>query len=258
MIKLQRHANYILPFCLLFLVVGCSLFKSAKEEPKDFNAEESLNESNRLINERYYDDAIVMLAEVISKDASRKYATVAKIRVADTYFLQELYEEAAVEYGSFLDNYPFHKYAPYAQYKLAMTYFKRIKTVDISYTYAKLALTEFQKLQRNHPRNPYMDVTENRIKMCLRILAEYEFYVGNFYYKKGSYKAAIGRFNIMLQDYPESKKESEALYLLGLSYENIGQRDKAISSLTALIDKYPTIELSIEAKEMLDSLKKTQ
>ncbi len=209
-----------------------------------------------MIKDRYFEESREILETIKAKDASQKYATLAKIRIADTYFEEGLYEEAAVEYESFVDMHPYHKYASYAEYKLAMSYFKRIKSVDVSYSWARRALKEFEKLQRNYPRNPFMDFTDSRIKMCKRILAEYEFYVGSFYFKKGSYEAAANRFHGMLQNYPGSKKESEALYYLGLSYENLGQREKAVTVLTALIEKFPTIKLSNEAKELIASFEK--
>ena len=61
----------------------------------------------------------------------------------------------------------------------------------------------------------------------------------SFYFKKGSYEAAANRFNGILAKYPGSKHESDTLYYLGLSYENMGQRDKAVDTLTTLIDKFP-------------------
>jgi len=163
------------------------------------------------------------------------------------------YDEAIVEYESFLDIHPYHKYAPYAQYKIAMSYFNRIRTVDVSYSWARKALNEFRKLQERYPRNPYMDSIDSRMRTCNRYLAEYEFYVGNFYFKKESYQAAAQRFDGMLREYPDSKKESEALYYLGLSYKNMGDKEKAIVSLSALIDKFPATRLSAEAKGLIDS-----
>jgi outer membrane protein assembly factor BamD len=242
----------LLSIILLLFVFACSLNKTAKDT-NVFEPEASFKEANDLITKGYYDEAREILETIKAKDATQKYATLAKVRIADTYFEDGLYEEAAVEYESFLDMHSYHKYAPYAQYKLALCYFKRIKTIDVSYSWAHRAWEEFKKLQRNYPRNPYMGVTESRINMCKRILGEYEFYVGNFYFKKGSYKAAANRFEGMLQNYPDSKKESEALYYLGLSYENLGKRDKAVTILTSLIEKFPSIKLTNEAKEIIAS-----
>ena len=168
----------------------------------------------------------------------------------------ELYEEAVAEYENFLKVHEQHKFSSYAQYHLAMSYFKRIKTPDVSFTTAKRALAEFEKLQRDYPRNPYMDVTESRIRSCKRVLAEHEFYVGEYYFNKGSFEAAINRLKALLDTYPGSIRESEALYYIGLAYENLGQRDNAISTLTTLIHKFPATELSNEAKKLISSFNK--
>lgn len=241
---------------IMLLFASCSYFKTAKKEDAVFDPEESLKEANQLIRKGYFEDAREILETIKAKDASRKYSTVAELRIADTYFEDELYEEAIIEYRNFLSMHTHHKYASYAQYKLAMSYFKQIKTVDVSYSWAKKAKYEFELLQRRYPRNPYMNITDNRIKMCNRVLAEYEFYVANFYFKKGSYDAAVKRFTGMLENYPDSKKESEALYYLGLSYHNLGERDKALHALNILLNKYPAIELSNNAKELVASLNK--
>jgi outer membrane protein assembly factor BamD len=248
--KLKLAIKYLFPCIVLFLVFSC---KTALKEPS-FEPEASLEKANELIKTGYYEDAREILEEIKAKDASQKYATIAKLRIADSYLDDELYEEAAVEYESFLNIHPYHKYSPYAQYKLAVTYFRRIKTVDVSSSWAQKALEEFEKLQRKYPRNPYMDITDSRIQACKRILAEYQFYVGKFYFKKGSYKAASGRFNDLLETYPDSKKEPEALFFLGLSYKNMGEEGKAKSALSLLIEKFPTIKLSNEAREHISHL----
>ncbi len=248
--KLKFAIKYLFPCIVLFLVLSCS--KTAVKP--SFEPEASLEKANELIKTGYYEDAREILEEVKAKDASQKYATIAKLRIADSYLDDALYEEAAVEYESFLNIHPYHKYSPYAQYKLALSYFRRIKTVDVSSSWAQKALEEFEKLQRKYPRNPYMDITDSRIKACRRILAEYQFYVGKFYFKKGSYKAASGRFNNLLETYPDSKKEPEALYFLGLSYKNMGEEKKAKNTISLLIEKFPTIELSKKARKHLPNL----
>ena len=252
----QKKYLYCLYLIIFLLVFACSTDKAAMKESSLFESETAFVQANDLIKDRDYEAAREILETVKAKDASRKYALLAGLRIADTYFEEGSYEEAAVEYESFLDIHPYHKYASYAQYKLAMCFFKRIKTVDISYSWAQRALQEFEKLRRRYPRNPYMDIIDSRIKTCKSILAGYEFYVGSFYFNKGSYEAAINRFTGLLEKYPDSKKESEALYYLGLSYENLGQRERAINTLKVLIEKFPSLELSGKAKELNNSFNK--
>ncbi len=247
--------QYLIYLIIFLLTFACSTDKTAMKEPP-FVPEESFRKADELIKERKYEEAREILETIKSRDASRKYGLLAKLRIADTYFDDKSYEEAVVEYESFLDLYPNNKYASYAQYKKAMCFFSRIETVDISYSWAKKALDEFEKLRRLYPRNPYMDVIESRINTCRSILAAYEFYVGDFYYGKGSYSAAINRFEGMIKAYPDSNKVSEALYYIGLSYEHLGQRDEAVNRLTTLIARFPTIDLAAKAKKMIDSFDK--
>ncbi len=248
--------RYLVHLIMLLSVMACATDKAAMKEEPLFIPEEAFKEANELIKNEYYEEARELLETIKIKDASQKYVPLARLRIADTYFNEESYDEAVIEYESFLDVYADHQYASYAQYKLAMCFFQRIKSVDIGYSWAKRALNEFEKLQRIYPRNPYMDILETRLKACMNILAEYEFYVGNFYYKKGSYNAAIGRFSGVLKDYPHSVRVPEALYYTGLSYEQLGQRDEAVHSLTALIDRFPATEFSIDAKKRIHSLDK--
>ncbi len=243
----------LLVFASIFFIVACSSNKTALKENQPFNAEESFKKANNLMEQRSYEEARGIFEDIKARDASQQYAALAKLRIADTYFEDGSYEEAVTEYETFLEADPYNKYASYAQYKLAMSFFKQIKGVDISYSTAQRALKEFEKLQRNYPRNPYMDVTESRITACRRMLAEYEFYVGSFYFNKGSYEAAAQRFNNLLSNYPDSLKEPEALYYLGLSYENMGQRGLALKSLQALIEKFPSLAVSRDAKKHLAS-----
>ena len=254
-IKQMQSVKILLLHLIIFIFIfGCASDKTGIKENQPFNPEDSFKKANDLIEKKNYEEARKILEEVRTRDSSREYAVLAKLRIADTYFENESYEEAAGEYEAFLAVDSYNKYASYAQYKLALSLFKQIKTIDTSYSTVQRALSEFEKLRRNYPRNPYMDITESRIKACRQMLAEHEFYVGDFYYKKGAYTAAARRFNALLKDYPGSTREPEALYYLGLSYMNSGQHGLALSTLKTLIEKFPSLEISSKAQKQLSSI----
>ena len=48
--------------------------------------------------------------------------------------------------------------------------------------------------------------------------------MGRFYHKKKAYQSAVDRLEKLLQDYPGSSAEKEALYYAGLSHMELGQK----------------------------------
>src|SRR4030042_7212177 len=223
-------------------IISCS-GKSATKPTEAFDAEQAFVKANEQIEKKDYEEARGTLLEIKNRDTSKKIAPLAELRIADSYIKEDEPELGIAEYKKFLDDYPDHQYAPYARYQVAMVYFDKIEDAERGYGWAAKALKEFENLKNMFPRNPYRDVLDLRIAKCKNVMAKYEFLVGEFYYKKGSYNAAIGRFDVLLKEYPGYDSEADVLFYTGMSYKNIGQKDKASEYLTSLIEKYPDNKL---------------
>jgi outer membrane protein assembly factor BamD len=252
----MKLLRMILILPALLFVLGCSGKAPVKTTAEEFNAENSFEKANKLIEKKEYEAARALLLEVKNRDLTKKYAPLAQLRIADAYVKEEEPELAVAEYRKFLDIYPDHRHASYAQYQIAMIYFNQIEGPERGYGGAAKALEEFEKLKKNFPRNPYKDLVELRIEKCRNTMAEYEFLVGEFYLKNGSYNAAIGRFETLLQKYPDYKKEESVLLDLGIAHKKTGEPEKAEMYLNRLIEKYPNSRLVADAKKELSSLKK--
>lgn len=251
---ISKHCKIFLLILAICLSASCSSKKDALKKTSEFDSKDAFLRVEEKMKKRRFDQAREILDEIRAKDTTGEFAVLAQLRTGDTYYKEEHFTEAAVEYERFLNLHAYHTYAAYAQYQLAMTYFKRIKTVDISYELTQQALTEFRKLLKVYPRNPYVDIVENRIRTCENMLAEYEFYVGKFYYKKGSYSAAASRFEEMIRSYPGTMKESDALFYLGMSYKKTGDLDRSLKAFRRLIEQYPATSLSKDAEDIIASL----
>lgn len=240
---------------LIILALGsCSGKKETKPEGL-FDPQKAFVFANEQIEKKDYEGARITLLEIKNKDTSRKVAPLAQLKIADSYIKEDEPEVGIAEYQKFLEEYPDNQYAPYAQYQIAMVHFNKIQDAERGYGYAAKALKEFEKLKQMFPRNPYRDIIDLRIKQCRNTIAEYEFLVGKFYYKKGSYNAALERLEGLLKNYPEYKGEATVLFYTGMSYKNLGQNDKAQEYLARLIEKYPNNKIIKKAKKELDSLK---
>ena len=240
---------------LLLSIASCSGTKEIKPET-GFDPEKTLARAGELIESKDYEEARKLLLQVKNRDLTKKYAPLAQLKMADAYAREEEADLAVEEYKKFIELYPDHANASYAQYQIAMVYFNQIESPERGYGAAARALEEFEKLKRLFPRNPYKELIEVRIEKCRSTMADYELLVGEYYFRKGSYRAALGRFEALLNKFPGYKKEPLVLYRAALSHKHTGDANKAIEFLNRLIGKYPNDSLVKEAKKELASLGK--
>jgi outer membrane protein assembly factor BamD len=222
----------ILSILMLALLASC-----AKEPP--FDPVLKFREAEEKMQGFKYEEARKAYQEIQEKAPDRSYDADIMLRIADTYYGEEKYAEAQVEYQAFINFHPVHRDAPYAQYQVGMCSYQELTTIDRDPAVVRTALKEFQALLTKYPGNPYEEEAKKLIAACKDRIAEYELYVGRFYYKKGAYLASIGRLEKLLKEYPATPSEAEALFYLAFSRQELGEKEKAIAAFTELAAKYP-------------------
>ncbi len=233
---------------LLLLLAACA----AKEAP--FDPVAKFKEAETHMQKESFEKARKAYQDIQEKSPDRSYDADIMLRIADTYYGEEKYDEAQVEYQAFLNFHPVHRDAPYAQFQIALCSFKQMSTIDRDPEITRTALKEFEKLLAKYPKSPYEEQAKKHAAICRDRLAEYELYVARFYYKKDSYKAALGRLQGILKNYPDSLTEKDALYYMGLSYMKTGERAQALDTLETLARKYPS--MSETAQPLINKLRK--
>lgn len=250
-IELKVMKKYWIIIVLFLIISNCASTDKADDQKEPAvlykEAEEKLKKGS-------YEKARELLKKVMERDAEKTYSPIALIRTADSYYDEEKFDEAIEEYKKFLSLYPHNKYASYVQYQIGMSHFKQIKGIDRSNEHLEGALKEFGNLLKNYPRNPFIEEAKERLRKCKDMAAEYEFYVGNFYFKKGSYSSAVSRFEGLIKKYPQSSWVAEALYHLGLSYKELGNIEKAKESFKRLTSEYPDYRYKRDAEKTLSRL----
>jgi len=236
---------------LIILMLLTLLAACAKEPP--FDPVEKFKDAEGKMQQFKFEEARKAYQEIQEKAPDRSYDADIMLRIADTYYGEEKYAEAQVEYQAFINFHPVHRDAPYAQYQIGMCSYNEITTIDRDPAVTRAALKEFQALLTKYPGSPYEEEAKKYIAVCREKLAEYELYVGRFYYRKGSYVAALGRLEKLVKDYPGTAAEKDALYYAGLSYQERGDRAKALSVFETLATKYP--DRAKEAHDLMSKLK---
>ena len=173
---------------------------------------------------------------------------------ADKLFDKKNYLEAALAYERFLELHRLHRQADYAQFRLGLSYLKQFRSIDRDIEPVTKALKAFQLFQSKYPDSLYAPEVRTHLRTCRIELAESELYIGRFYYRQGSYPAAINRLEGVIKEYGDLPVAEHALFLLGQAYGVSGKDDQARQRLEQLLAQYPNSTYQRQAKERLAQL----
>ena len=194
---------------LLFFISGCSLFDGSSQMNK--NAEQLAAEGASAFMNEDYKDAVKAYTDLKDWYPFSKYAILAELKIADAQFFLEQYDEAVIDYVSFEKMHPRNDAVPYVINQIGLCWFKQINTVDRDSTPAKNALAQFQRLLDQYPGNNYGKEAGENIKICIDNIAGHELSVADFYYKTKEYKAALKRYEYIVEYFPGTEQSKSAL-----------------------------------------------
>jgi len=191
-------------------------------EPKEKSIQELADSGMEEFKDENYKAAIEYFEKLRDWYPFSKYAILAELKIADSYYELKDYEEAISAYEEFVNLHPRNDATSYVIYQIGLCYFEQIDTVDRDQTTAQKALYVFKKLIKQFPEDVYANRAGVKLKKCLKSLAGHELYVGLFYYKSKRYKAALSRFETVLSDYPDvGLHHHKALQYLALCKDSI-------------------------------------
>jgi outer membrane protein assembly factor BamD len=174
----------------------------------------------------------------------------------EAYFEKEEYTEAIVEYTHFLDLHRTHILASYAVFRIGESQMKLTRGFQRDPNPIQKAIEAFERVRKDFPGSRYDGPALQKIQECHDLLAQMHLFVGEFYYRRGSYLAAAHRFDQIMKLYPDKSVAPDALYFLALSYHDMGADDWASERLTLLAEKYPGNAHSSEGASLLAKIER--
>jgi len=234
--------------CLVMslLLSGCAVYEylygrppRRESQPTD---QDLLRSAETQLSRHRYDEARKELQRLMNQYPDSDLVSLARLSTGKALYLEKKYDEARAELQRFLELHPQHERADEAHYYLGMSYFRQSDSPDRDQTYSKKALEEFEVLLKQMPDSPLAADAQERAIVARRKLAEKELYVGTFYYHRGNYGAAVGRFTALLKQYGGAGFDDEALYYLGESLWRLEQKDDARAAFQRLVQEYSQSE----------------
>ncbi len=196
-------------FLMVLLLCGCSLFEDSNDMEK--TVDELVSEGSSAFVAEDYKTAVKAYTDLKDWYPFSKYAILAELKIADAHYHLEAYDEAIIAYEEFEKMHPKNEAVPYVIYQTGLCWFNQIGTIDRDYTPAINSLIQFYRLTEQYPGSEYAQKAAENIQACRDNLSGHELYVANFYFKTEQYKAALKRYEYIVEHYPESKESKEAL-----------------------------------------------
>jgi outer membrane protein assembly factor BamD len=278
---LRRTLGVTLLVLLTILLAGCSKNK-AQNPLADLDTKQPdkvlFDRAMASLQKKRYDQSRLVLQTLINTYPDSEYVARAKLTVGDTWYEEggsAALAQAEIEYKDFITFFPNMPEAAEAQLKVGDIHYKQMEKPDRDYTHAKRAEDEYRQMILQFPDHPKVGDAKIRLRQVQEVLAEREFRIGQFYFRRESWIASAARLKSVTDTYPLYSGADEALFMLGNAYENqiamaraaqfsetdkgkvIQQlTEKAAAAYTRIVSRYPAMYRAEDAKERLEELKR--
>lgn len=240
---LRRAALATLALTVLGGAACSSSDKSAvTRELLTMSKEEAYARGDALVSKRKYEAGRQYLRFVAENYANDPIGKQAALRLADSFFEEKTtlgFVEAQSRFKDFRSRYPSHPRSDYALFRLAQVSDRQAEKPDRDQANTRLAAQSYRELLQNYPGSPYATEARSRYRTMLDLLAEHEFLVASYYYKRGAWQAARARFEGIFAGFPEYSRMEKALYWAGLTERRLGREDDARALFDRLRRDYP-------------------
>lgn len=227
------------------------------------SAEENYNAGLEELKAENWEPAIKFFEYVKTKYPYSPFAALADLRLADAKFDQKRFIEAADAYDQFARAHPSSEELEYAEYRKGLSqlndapedfalfppaYEKDQRTTE-------KAVETLEAFVKDYPKSKYAPEAEKSLAKARRVLADREWYVAEFYFKRSQWLGAAGRYERVVTKFPGSRHEGEAWVKWARSLAEAGQKFEARTKLQEFLEKYPKDKRAPEATALLQSLR---
>ncbi len=216
--------------------------------------------ATREVRKNNYDVGRLLFQTIITTYPDSPYLPMAKLAVADSFFLEgstSALIQAIQGYQDWLTFFPTHPLADRVLLKIAESQMRQIGLPDREITHAKVAEQRLKALLQQSSDPIMRKEAEQRLGEVQDNLGLHNLYVANYYYglsvdqKKGGLKGAQSRYREILDKYPNFTFMDEALYRLAVTYLVEEETDQAAKYFQRLVRDYPNSDYIEKAKEQL-------
>ena len=220
----------------------------------------------REVRKKNFDVGRLLFQTIITTYPDSSYLPMAKLAVADSFFLEggtSSLIQAIGAYQDWLTFFPTHPLADRVVLKIAESEMRQIGLPDRDATHAKKAETRLKALLQSYSGSVLRKDAEERLSQVQDNLGLHNLLIANYYYtqsidlKKSGLKGAQSRYLEIMDKYPNFCFMDEALYKVAVTYQVEEETDQAARYFQKIISQYPNSEYVEKSKEQLQLIGST-
>jgi outer membrane protein assembly factor BamD len=247
-----------LHFKLVSILLGAVILMNGCGSKAIKNAPTALGQYSQAMKDfekKRYVSAIEGFQRVIFNFPGSTVVDTAQYYLGMSHFNNGDYELAAVEFNRLQMNYPKSAWVDDAQYMSGICYYKNTpRHYALDQEDLKKAIKTMEDFIIDNPDSPLIEEVRRIILEARTKLAQKEYDSGLFYFKVSEFKAAAIYFQLVVDDYTDTKYGAMALYGLAEIAFKEGRYPDALEKFNNFVSIYPANELIPKAKKYIDKI----
>jgi outer membrane protein assembly factor BamD len=235
---MRNGSAFLLSIIVLIGLASCGNFRKI-EKSADWRVkyEAGLN----YYSKKDYYRASVLFEQVLPIVRGLPEGEKVQFYLAYCQFYDQMYLLSAEQFKTFYETYGRSTLAEEARYMYAFSMYKQSPNDNLDQTSSINAMAAMQEFLNRYPNSKFRDQSIEVIFSTQAKLEKKGFANAYQYYKMRSYKAAIVALNNFRSNFPDSKYQEEANYLIVESEYKLAQqsiRSKQYERYKAVVDHY--------------------
>jgi outer membrane protein assembly factor BamD len=260
----SRGALCAVVLTLLFVGAACGGKTGTGAVDYSVSAQQNYKKGLQELGEKDWIAAAKYFSFIRSRFPYSKYAVLAELRLADAEFGAGHHLQAVDSYKLFIKFHPTHEMVVngYASFRIGEAYYKMLPgdwwilppSYEKDQSATQDASRELRKFSKKYPKSPFRKRAEKMLIKVNSRLAKHEWYVAKFYWDRGKPMGTVLRLRRLLDQYPGTDFDGDALWLLGRAYVKVKMPDRARGVWERLVKDHPSHKRAADAKRALKDL----
>jgi outer membrane protein assembly factor BamD len=223
----------LLLLAVVVLATGCGRNSKKKDADEGVPAAELYKKAHGQMQKGNWTGAEVTFRRLVAQYPYGTYTEQALMETAYAQFKSGRHDEAVSSIDKFIRTYPTHRNIAYFYYLRGLAnsnrdavFMQRVWSLDPSrrdLSSPHQAYEDFSIVLQRYPNSRYAADARQRMVALRNVFARHEMDTALYYMRRGAWLSAVSRARYILETYPQSDYQNDAVAALAASYKELGE-----------------------------------